>query len=139
MKRFILTSVAAVLFAGLGVATNADAAPYHGRSIHGSPHVHVTSRALVVHGHSVNVRVYARGYNSWAYRCWFPSYRTYGYYCGTERLWYYWYAPFNQYLPITYMAVYPPTVALAPVGIVPVSPGLPVAVPTMPALPTGAT
>jgi hypothetical protein len=73
-----------------------------------------------------------RGYRGWVSRCWFPSYGSYGYYCGADQLWYYWYAPLNEYLPISYMSVYPPTPGAAPVGVMQVAPG-------MPALPPGAS
>lgn len=141
MKRFILTTVAVAFAAVLGFTTNLDAAPHRGGghvathahiAVHGHVAVHA-HHALVVHGHSVNVPVHVRGYRGWVSRCWFPGYHTYGYYCGTDQVWYYWYAPLNEYLPISYMATYPPTpVGVAPVGVVPVTPGLP-------ALPPGAT
>ena len=145
MKRFILTSVAVAFAAVLGCTTDLDAAPPRGGShiaVHGhvAPHPRVTVHAhhtLVVRGHSVHVPVHVRGYGGWVSRCWFPGYRTYGYYCGTDLTWYYWYAPLNEYLPITYMSIYPPTpVGVAPVGMIPVAPGMPV---NSPALPSGAT
>jgi hypothetical protein len=45
----------------------------------------------------------------------------------------------HQYLPITYMSIYPPTpFGVAPVGLVPVGTGLPVGLPMSSALPPGA-
>ena len=145
MKRFILTTVAVAFAAVLGCTTNLDAAPPRGHTtthVRVATHAHVVTHAhvaihahhtLVVRGHSVSVPVHVRGYGGWVSRCWFPGYRTYGYYCGTDQAWYYWYAPMNEYLPISYMSIYPPTpVGIAPVGMVPVTPGLP-------ALPSGAS
>jgi hypothetical protein len=148
MKRFILTTVAVAFAAVLGCTTNLDAAPHRGGGhvaahAHVAAHTHVAVHAhapLVVHGHSVHVPVHVRGYGGWVSRCWFPGYRTYGYYCGTDQVWYYWYAPLDEYLPISYMSIYPPTpVGVAPVGVVPVTPGLPVTMPMSPALPPGTT
>jgi hypothetical protein len=130
MKRLILTAAAAMMFAAMfGFTTNADAAPHKGGG-----HVVAHSHALVVHGHSIHVPVHVRGYHGWASRCWFPGYRCYGYYCGDDQAWYYWYAPFNEYLPITYMSIYPPTQMSAPVAVVPSAP-----VTMTPGLPSGAT
>jgi hypothetical protein len=141
MKRFILTSVAAALAVVFSCSTSLEASPPRGAShghvashVHVAPgHAHVASyyHYHTIHGHSV--RVYVGGYRDWAYRCWFPFYRTYGYYSGPDQVWYYWYAPFGEYLPITYMSIYPPTPATAPVGVVPSAPSAPVA------LPSGAT
>jgi hypothetical protein len=128
MKRFILTSVALVFALVLGSTANLDAAPHKG-SGHVVTHAHAPS---VVHGHPAHVQFHVRGYRGWVSRCWFPSYGCYGYYCGAEQLWYYWYAPLNEYLPISYMSVYPPTQGLAPVGMVQAAPG-------MPSLPPGAS
>ena len=139
MKRFILTSVALAFAVVLGSTTNLEAAPHKGGG-HVASHGHVaahTGHASFVAHRPVNFTFRARGYRGWASRCWFPSYRCYGYYCGADQLWYYWYAPLNQYLPITYMSVYPPTVGIAPVGVAPV--GMPVMSPTSPALPPGAS
>jgi hypothetical protein len=161
MKRFILIAVAVAFAAVLSGTTNLDAAPHRSvghvaAHVHVAPaahvaaHVHVAPAAhvavhtplavhshatLVVHGRSVHVPVHVRGYNGWGWRCWFPGYRTYGYYSGADQAWYYWYAPLNQYLPITYMSIYPPT----PAGFAPVMPGQPVMPPMSPALPPGAT
>jgi hypothetical protein len=132
MKRFILTTAAVAFALVLGSTTNLEASPPH-HGGHGSAHVHVTAhshRTVVVRGRSVDVRVYHRGYHGWTSRCYLPSYRTYGYYSGGG--WYYWYAPFNEYLPITYLSIYPPT----PIAAVPVTTSLPVAV--SPTLPPGA-
>ncbi len=138
MKRFILTNVAVVFALVLGWTNNVDAAPHKGGShtvvhahapvVHG-PAIHTP---VVVHGHPAHVPFHVRGYRGWVSRCWFPGYGCYGYYCGTDQVWYYWYAPLNEYLPITYLSVYPPTPGVAPVGFAPVAPG-------MPALPAGAS
>jgi hypothetical protein len=138
MKRFILTSVGTLAMAFAAVLCNTpsvDAAPHKGGGGgHAVTHAHVAVHAhapLVVHGHPAHFHVH--GYGGWVSRCWFPSYGCYGYYSGAEQVWYYWYAPLNEYLPISYMSIYPPTpVGVAPVGVVAVVPG-------MPALPSGAT
>ena len=131
MKRFILTTLAAMAvgFAAMLCSTaEVDAAPHKGGGhvvIHGHGPV-------VVHGPAAHHQFHKRGYHGWVSRCWFPSFGCYGYYCGTEQIWYYWYAPLNEYLPITYMSMYPPTAGVAPVSVVQVAPG-------MPALPPGAS
>jgi hypothetical protein len=133
MTRFILT-VAAVAFAAvLGSTTNLYATSHHGGG-HVAVHAHVVAHpAHIVHRPVGNYRFHERGYRGWVSRCWFGSYGCYGYYCGADQLWYYWYAPFNEYLPTSYMSVYPPTqCGVAPVNVVQVTPG-------MPALPPGAT
>jgi hypothetical protein len=129
MKRFILTTLAMVSVVVLAFTTNLDAAPHKGGG-HVAVHAHAP---LGVHGHPAHVPFHVRGYGGWVSRCWFPGYRCYGYYCGADQAWYYWYAPLNEYLPISYMSIYPPTpFGVAPVGVVAVTPGLP-------ALPPGAT
>jgi hypothetical protein len=140
MKRFILTAVALAFVAVLGLTTNLEAAPHHAVS-HGHVAVHVNGHAyghrnLVYRGHSYDVRIHERRYRGWTSRCWFAGYRTYGYYCGTDQSWYYWYAPYNEYLPVSYMSAYPPTaVAIVPTNVIPIN-----AVPaTSPGLPQGAT
>jgi hypothetical protein len=146
MKRFIQTIAAVAVATVFCFTTNLDAAPHHGggghvaAQAHVVAHTHVVAHApvavhahapLVVHNHPVHFHV--RGYHGWASRCWFPGYGCYGYYCGVDQAWYYWYAPLNEYLPISEMSIYPPTPdGVAPVGMVPVAPG-------MPALPPGAT
>jgi hypothetical protein len=137
MKSFILTSAAVAFALVLGSTSNLEASPHHS-SGHVVAHGHVAvgyHHNLYVHGRSVDVRVYHRGYNGWSSRCWLPGYRTYGYYCGSDNLWYYWYAPLNEYLPITYLSAYPPTPVAVPVGI----PVTSVALPMSSALPPGAT
>jgi hypothetical protein len=143
MNRFVFASAALMLLAVFGYTANLDASPPHGHPAHVAPahghvapahlhvapaHVHVAAHthALVIHGHSVNVSVRLHGYHGWSSRCWFPTYNTYGYYCGEDATWYYWYAPFNEYLPISYMSIYPPTMAVAPVTVAPIVPGVPV-------------
>jgi hypothetical protein len=138
MKRFIMTIVAVAGLSVLGSAT-VEAAPgkgaphgYRSGSTHinhvGPVHVanvaparinHATHTNLLVHGRYLNVPFRVAGYRNWSYRCWFPSYRSYGYYSPVDSLWYYWYAPLNQYLPVTYMSLYPPTQYAPPVGFAP--------------------
>ncbi len=91
------------------------------------------SAKVAAPGNPARVQFHAPDYRGWVSHCWFPSYGCYGYYCGTDQAWYYWYAPLNQYLPINYMLDYPPTPAgAAPMGNVPVGP-------RTPALPPGAS
>jgi hypothetical protein len=132
MKRFILTSLAITALAALACANTVGAAPGHGPAhvthvTHVGP-IHVTHVApvhinfathtnLLVHGRYVNA-----------------PFRVAGYYCPVDSLWYYWYAPMNQYLPVTYMADYPPTQFAPPVGFAP-NPVLPQGI----APPSGAT
>src|ERR1022692_3057729 len=106
MKRFILTTVAVAFAVVLGCTTNLDAAPHKsaGHVSHASvaAHTHVATHAnvavhpndafrahatLIVRATSVHVPVHVRVYSGWTSRCWLPSYRTYGYYCGTDQLW----------------------------------------------------
>jgi hypothetical protein len=134
MKRFILTTMAVAFAAMFASTTNLEAAPHKVVS-HAAVHAHVAPHAPLVvhHGPSGHVPFHVHGYRGWVSRCWFPGYGCYGYYCGTEQVWYYWYAPFNEYLPISYMSIYPPTAGgVAPVNMVQAAPG-------MPALPSGAS
>ncbi len=134
MKRFILMTAALAFAAVLGSTTNLEAAPHMGGG-HVVVHAHAPAvfHGPALHGHPVHVPFHVHGYGGWGARCWFPGYGCYGYYAGAEQVWYYWYAPFNEYLPITYMSTYPPTpLGVAPVGVVPVAP------PMSPALPAGA-
>jgi hypothetical protein len=147
MKRIILTSAALTALGLFGFAPILEAAPPpHGHPApvpHAPAHVHVApahvahTHALVIHGHPVHVPVHVRAYHGWGWRCWFPSFNCYGYYSVEDQVWYYWYAPFDEYLPITYMSMYPPTVypptgVVAPVTVAPIAPGVP-------ALPPGAS
>jgi hypothetical protein len=84
-----------------------------------------------------------RDYRGWGAYCWFPGFNSYGYYSTANRLWYYWYAPFNRFLPVRYIGMYPPTgvgpvagtaVAGVPPGAAPIAAGTGAA----PALPAGA-
>src|SRR4051812_32659231 len=50
-----------------------------------------------------------RGYGGWTRRCHFAHYGCRGFYCPADATWYYWYAPFECYLPVRYLATYPPT------------------------------
>ncbi len=157
MKRFILTALALAVALVFGGSAHLDAAPHGGHAshaghahvavhahapVHAAAHVAVAHRpvaashfrTIVDHGRSLHVPVHVRGYRGWASRCWFPGYRCYGYYGGDDQLWYYWYEPFAEYLPITYMSIYPPTA-----GIAPPMTGVPMAMPASPALPPGAT
>lgn len=47
-------------------------------------------------------------FNGWTKHCHFPQYGCRGYYCPEDATWYYWYEPFECYLPVSYMASYPP-------------------------------
>lgn len=75
--------------------------------------------------------VYEKNFKGWTAYCFFKKYQCYGYYSPAKRVWFYWYAPFNRFLPVSYMAIYPPT----NVGVVPNSP----TIGDEPTLPAGAT
>ena len=77
--------------------------------------VSVSVKTTTIHnGFSGSVR-YNRDFHDWKGYCFFPRYRCYGYYNPTCSTWYYWYQPFNCYLPISDMSIYPPVDAgLAP-------------------------
>jgi hypothetical protein len=74
---------------------------------------HVKGRAL---SKSLRGRTLPRNYARFTryrysarHRCWF---------CFTRNKWYYWYDPFQRYLPVAVIANYPPTVyAAAPVAL----------------------
>ena len=81
---------------------------------------------------------HAHDFHGWSAHRYLPKYHCYGYYSPVKRLWFYWYAPFNSYLPLSYLAIYPPP----NVGIVPTITGpgpADVASADQPTLPPGAT
>jgi len=68
-------------------------------------------------------------YTGWSRHCWLGH--CYGHYCPTTCGWYYWYEPFQCYLPVSYLTVYVPTVVAVPTVVTPA--------PATVALPMGAT
>lgn len=78
---------------------------------------------------------YARSFQGWTAYCFITKYQCNGYYSSATRLWYYWYAPFNRFLPISYLPIYPPTMG----GIVSPGPVAGSATGSQPALPPDAT
>ena len=124
MSRFILTAAAIAFTTLLTCGTDSQAKPgSHTPAMH-------KSHTPANHNH-VRSNFHDRGFRGWNSYCWFPRYRCYGYYCTTDQCWFYWYQPFNQYLPISMMGTYPPTAFGQPqVGMGPGAPGM---------LPPGAT
>ena len=62
----------------------------------------------------------SRNFHDWKSYCYFRRYHCYGYYNAASRLWFYWYQPFNRYLPISYMSTYPPVnIGQIPVPAIP--------------------
>ena len=122
MKRFILHSVALCFAVLPGFTSDLYAGPQGvPHPAHMVAHVHAP---VVLHGHAFHGAFHVRGYRGWISRCWFPSIGCYGYYCGADQTWYYWYAPFDEYLPISYMSMYPPTpMGVAPANVIPATPG----------------
>jgi hypothetical protein len=98
---------------------------------HVATHVKHATAHRFVHLH----RGYHIHYRGWTRYCWFPTYRCYGYFCPTALCWYYWYAPQQCYLPISYVTTYPPTPTTGvTVNVTGTSGGVPTT-----ALPPGAT
>jgi hypothetical protein len=144
MMNTVFSYATLVIVAGLawaGTAQNVDAAFPSGK---GSPGLTLKTNGngqvgtnnfvtLSLNGRNHRVGVLPRGYLGWIRYCYFPQYRCYGFYCATG--WYYWYAPLNNYLPIQYMAQYPPTPLAVNGGpLVGTTPGA-----ADPSLPPGAT
>ncbi len=122
--------------------------PVGGFNHHNGSH-HWGTKSFHYHGHNYNFRYYHRHYRGWSSYCWLPSYHCYGYFCPEDSCWYYWYAPYNCYIPIQYVRTFAPTplnvnvnvnnnvntntsaagFPALPQGAVPVSPG---AVPPLP-------
>lgn len=86
--------------------------------------IHVHTNVRPIHNYYHGAAYYrGRNYNAWTNYCYFPSYRCYGFYCGVDLTWYYWYAPRNCFLPTYYMPTMPPVVAMdspVPAGVLPV-------------------
>ena len=131
MNRIILTAAAVaftvVLVAGTEIQANGPKNNSRPVAIQGGT-IHRDN------GHNINFR--DRSFRGWNSYCYFGQHRCYGYFCPTAQAWFYWYAPMQRYLPISLMAIYPPTpfAGVPPVGINPIAPvgaGLP-------ALPPGA-
>ena len=122
MKRFILSFAVLALISGL-FAGSAEARGARGRG------------PAIVRGY----RTYPIGYRDWA-RVWYnPTYRVNWYYCGVCNEWFYYYPPMQQYLPVSQIATYPPTVVINNNINVPpaVPPGVPMPSPGAPMPPPG--
>ena len=74
----------------------------------GSPHG--GTRTFQHNGHSYQTHYYHSSYRGWSSYCWFPHYRSYGYYCPTQCCWYYYYPQQYCYVPVQYISQLPPTV-----------------------------
>ena len=59
---------------------------------------------------------YARNFRDWTTYRWLPQYGCYGYYLGSDRVWYYWCESKSRFLPLSYIRIFPPTI----VGTAPV-------------------
>jgi hypothetical protein len=123
MKRIILSAAALVIvsgmFAGAAEARNGN----HGN--HGGGRV-------VVNGH---YRTFPVSYRNWG-RVWYSSaYRCNFYFDVGCNEWFYFYAPQQQYLPVTQIAVCPPTITIVNTNNNVVNVGNPPPLPAPPALP----
>jgi hypothetical protein len=140
MKTLLFSFAAAALTACL--ATSAFAGPKTTLNIQtGNTTVAIKSAKpgiRVVNGRSARAVYHVRDYRAWSSYCWFPQYRCYGYYSSIDGLWFYWYAPLNRFLPVSYMVQYPPAaIGIGPVSPVAGTPGLPGAPGTPGIVPTG--
>jgi hypothetical protein len=118
MKRFILSlASAAVLF---GAMSSPLLAAPHG--------VHPVHYAPGFHGLHYGPGGYlTREYRGWTSNYWDARYRCQFYFHPEARCYYYWYAPGACYLPMSQIAIYPPTVTV--VNNVVVTPGAPMPMP----------
>jgi hypothetical protein len=106
MKRFILS--AAVLVIVGGMFTGSAEAQGRGRG-HERGHGHDRGYHREGHGHG-HYRTFPHGYRSWG-RYWYsPRYRCGFYYNTSCNDWFYYHAPQQQYLPVSQIATYPPTI-----------------------------
>ena len=96
---------------------------HSGAIVHGGVHVGVSGS---FHGFHHGFGGYLlRDYRGWGNSYWNARYRCQWYYCPEASCYYYWYAPWACYLPVSQIALYPPTVAVVNNNIVnPSSPGL---------------
>jgi hypothetical protein len=125
MNRFILTAAAVAFTFVISSGTSVQAEPIKTTST--TPKVQPSK---TVNNKSVRVTFHLRDFRGWNSYCWFSQYRCYGYYCSADQQWFYWYEPMARFLPIRYMAQYPPTaLRVAPINTV---------TPTAGTLPTGA-
>lgn len=91
----------------------------------GHPIAHSVARHTVFHPYT---------YAGWTHYCWLPAHRCYGYYCATNRAWFYYCQAEHCYLPMASISTYPP----APVvNVINVGTNV-VQLPGAPALPQGA-
>ena len=105
MTRFFWLGFA--LIASLALATNdpVSAKPNGGNtSVH-----HRGSDRIGSHRSSDHDRYHNHDYRGWSRYGWFPQYRCYGYYCSDSSSWFYWYGPYNRYLPVSRISELPPT------------------------------
>lgn len=136
MKRFILSAVALVAMSGLfagsveaargssrggsrggsrGVSHGVSRGVSHGVS-HGVNHGVGHGVGGVAHGVGGGFRYaghsFPYGYRNWG-RVWYnPSYRCNWYFNAGLNEWFYYYAPQQVYLPVSQIAIYPPTVVV---------------------------
>ena len=129
MNRLILTAAAVAFTFVLVTGTDTQANGPRGGTTRSN-----VQTTRTIHSNNLHSSFRASSYCGWNSYCWFGQCRCYGCYCPSAQCWYYWYAPMQCYLPISYMTIYPPTPFGAPgmgipgIGVPPIAPmgaGLP--------------
>jgi hypothetical protein len=108
MRRFLLIAAVGVL--ALVVLGGTASAQKRGGRTHGSHvgrYAHGRTHALP---RSLHGRALPGGYARFSRFRYDVRYRSRFYLAGNS--WYYWYAPFQYYLPVEVIAIYPPTVGI---------------------------
>jgi hypothetical protein len=110
MHKLIIAATLGLATVAFGGASNVVLAS-GGKSGHSSGHngSHGGFKSFDHKGQHYHFHTYYRHYKNWSHYCWFPSHHCYGYFCPTQCCWYYWYAPYNCYLPCSYMTNFAPT------------------------------
>ena len=85
-------------------ATATTKGPAHPHPVARWSHNHPLASSAIRH-----TVFHPRTYAGWTHYCWLPAHRCYGYYCPTNRVWFYYSSTESCYLPITSIATYPPT------------------------------
>jgi hypothetical protein len=125
--RFILSlGATAVLFGAMSSPLMAAGKGGHGGGGHGSGHGSVGHGGLHASvGHSAAIHVgighgvlhgfhygpggyYGRDFRGWRGSYWNVTYGCSWYFCPDANCYYYWYAPWDCYLPVSQIALYPP-------------------------------
>jgi hypothetical protein len=125
MQRFLVMAAAGVL----ALAVQGDSAsaqdlvgPTHGSRQIDTAKVKGHALPKTLHGRTLprHYAKFTRYHYSARYRCWL---------CFATSKWYYWYDPFQSYLPVALIATYPPTAYAAPPAVVPAAALPPVVAP----------